>query len=171
MMSKKNLLWLVPILITVHNLEEAVFMPIFLARRNTAIPNFLHGLLPPITYGQFLLALFIMTATPYLIAWFANRERERVGVGMFLLLSVQVMMLVNVFAHMGMAILVSGYAPGVVTAIAINLPFSVYLLRHAVRERCVSGRAMALIVPIGLVLHGIGVPMIIILSGRIVNSL
>jgi hypothetical protein len=171
MTSKKTLLWLMPILITVHNLEEAVFMPAVLARRNSAVPNLLHGLMPPITYGQFLLALLIMTAFPYLIAWFAARERERVGPGLLLLVSVQVMMLVNVFAHAGIAILIGGYAPGLVTAIAINLPFSIYLLHHAVRERWVSRRAMALIVPTGLVLHGIGLPMIIIRSGRIVNSL
>jgi hypothetical protein len=170
MASKKTLLWLVPILITFHNLEEAVFMPSVLARRNSAVPNLLHGLLPPITYGQFLVALLIMTAFPYLIAWFATRERERVGPGLLLLVSIQVMMLVNVFAHAGMAMLIGGYAPGIVTAIAVNLPFSIYLLRHAVRERWVSGRAMALIVPIGLVLHGIGLPMIIILSGRMVNG-
>jgi hypothetical protein len=171
MTSKKILLWLVPILITVHNLEEAGFMPAVLARRNSAVPNLLHGLVPPITYGQFLLALLIMTAIPYLIAWFAIRERERVGPGLLLLVSVQVMMLVNVFAHAGMAILIGGYAPGLVTATAINLPFSIYLLHHAVRERWVSGKAMALIVPVGLVLHGIGLPMIIILSGKIVNGL
>jgi hypothetical protein len=99
-----------------------------------------------------------MTAIPYLIAWFANPERERAEAGIFLLLGVQVMMLVNVFAHTGMAILIGGYAPGVVTAIAINLPFSIYLLRRAIRERWVSGRAMALIVAVGVVLHAIGLP-------------
>lgn len=171
MMGKKKLLWLVPILITVHNLEEAVYMPAVLTKRNSAIPPFLQGLLPPITYGQFLLALLIVTLFPYLIAWFANREREQTGAGMLLLLSVQAMMLVNVFAHAGMALLVRGYAPGVVTAIAINLPFSIYLLRRAIRERWVSGRAMRLIVPIGLLLHGIGLPLIIILSGKIVHGL
>src|SRR6185436_4913676 len=69
MRSKKTLIWLVPILTTVHNFEEAVFMPMVLARRNAAIPSFTRGLLPPITYGQFLLALFTMTVIPYLIAW------------------------------------------------------------------------------------------------------
>jgi hypothetical protein len=162
-MSKKTLLWLVPILTTVHNLEEAVFMPMVLARRNSA----LQWLLPEITYGQFLLALFTVTAIPYLIAWFACREQERAGVGMFLLLSVQFMMLVNVLAHVVLALLMSGYAHGLVTAVAINLPFSIYLLRRALKERWMSGRAMAFIVPTGLLLHGVGLPLIIILSTRI----
>jgi hypothetical protein len=49
MTSKLKLTWLVPILITIHNVEEAVFMPAALARRNASIPNPLHGLLPPIS--------------------------------------------------------------------------------------------------------------------------
>jgi hypothetical protein len=91
MTSKLKLIWLVPILITIHNLEEAVFMPVVLARRNATVPNALHGLLPAITYRQFLLALLIMTSIPYLIAWFAAREGERLGAGMFWLLCVQAM--------------------------------------------------------------------------------
>ena len=170
MTSMKTLLWLVPILITVHNLEEAILMPAVLAKRNSTIPSFTRGLLLPITYRQFLVALFVMTAIPYLIAWLACREQERPGVGTFLLLSLQFMMLVNVFAHLGMALLMSGYAPGLVTALAINLPFSIYLLHHAIKQRWLSWRAMALIIPTGLLFHAIGLPMIIILSGRIVTS-
>ena len=170
MTSKLKLIWLVPILITIHNLEEAVFMPAALARRNAAIPNPLHGLLPAITYRQFLLALLIMTSIPYLIAWFAAREGERLGAGMFWLLCVQAMMLVNVFAHAGMAFLVAGYAPGLVTAIVINLPFSIYLLTHAVQERWVTARTMVLVVAIGLLLHAIVLPLIIILSGSVANN-
>ena len=171
MTSKKTLLWLVPILTTVHNLEEAVFMPMVLARRNSAIPTFLHSVLPPITYGQFLLALFTMTAIPYLIAWFASREQERAGVGMLLLLSVQFMMFVNVFAHAVLALLMGGYSHGLVTALVINLPFSIYFLHRAVREKWLGRRAMRFIIPTALLFHGVGIPLIIILSGRLVNSI
>jgi len=85
MTHTKTLLWLIPILTTVHNLEEALFMPAVIERRNSSIPDFLSGLLPPITYEQFLLALFIMTAIPYLVAWAANMDQER-GPGVHLLL-------------------------------------------------------------------------------------
>ena len=161
---------LVPIVITIHNLEEALSMPVLIARRNAVLPKILPQLLPPVTYAQFLFALFIMTAVPYFIAWFAARERDGRGAAMFWLLSVQVMMLVNVLAHAVIATLLGGYAPGVVTAVAINLPFSIYLLRRAARERWVSGRAMALTFPTGVILHGT-LPLIIILSGKIVNIL
>ena len=112
-------------------------MPAVIERRNSSIPGFLRGLLPPITYEQFLLALFIMTAIPYLVAWAASREQER-GPGFHLLLCLQVMMLINVFAHATIAVMIGGYSPGVVTAIAFNLPFSIYLLGRAIRERWIS---------------------------------
>jgi hypothetical protein len=89
---------------------------------------------------------------------------------MFWLLCVQAMMLVNVFAHAGMAVLIGGYAPGLVTAIAINLPFSIYLLTHAVRARWITGRTLVLVVAIGLLLHAIVLPLIIILSGSVTNN-
>ena len=53
---------------------------------------------------------------------------------------------------------------------SINLPFSLYLLNRAVKEKWMSRKAMAFIVPTGLLFHVIGIPLIIILSGTIVNS-
>jgi hypothetical protein len=166
-----KLVWLVPVLITVHNCEEALAMPTVLASRNSAIPRFLHGLLPAITYRQFLLALLIVTAVPYGIAWFARRDRDGSGAGMILLLSVQVMMLINVFAHLWMATLIRGYAPGLLTALALILPFSIYFLHHAAKERWVSRKAWCFILPTGLLLHAIALPLILILCGKIVNGI
>jgi hypothetical protein len=44
-------------------------------------------------------------------------------------------MLLNVFWHVGVAIYFRAYAPGVVTAIAINLPVMTYLLHRAITEQ------------------------------------
>src|SRR4051812_3080780 len=165
MIANVKLVWLVPVLITVHNCEEALTMPAILASRNSAIPRFLHGLLPAITYRQFLLALFITTAVPYGIAWFAKLDRDGSEAGMLLLLSVQVMMLVNVFAHLWMAISIRGYAPGLLTALALNFPFSIYFLSRAAKERWVSRKAWRFILPTGVLLHAIGLPLVLILCG------
>ena len=165
-MTRKSLLWLVPVFVTVHNLEEALFMPAFLETRNSSIPVFLRSLLPPITYRQFLIALIIVTAMPYLIAWFGNLEGEGSG-GAHVLLGLQIVMLYNVLAHAMMAVLLGGYAPGLVTAVVFNLPISVYLLRRALRERWISRRAIMLLLPAGLIIHTLGLPSLIILSGSL----
>jgi hypothetical protein len=110
-----------------------------------------------------------VTAIPYVIALFINLEREH-GVGVYLLLGLQVVMLLNVLAHVTIAVIAGGYAPGIVTAVLINLPFSLYLLRRALRERWVSGRAMLLLGPIALVIHGLGLPALLLLTQRIGSS-
>ena len=164
-MSRKALLWLVPVLITIHNLEEAVFMPAFLQTRNAAIPSSLQTLLPPITYRQFLIALIVMTAMPYVIASLGSLERE--AGGLYLLLGLQVVMLYNVLAHVLMAAVMGGYAPGVVTAVTINLPFSLYLVRRALKERWAPRRVILWLFPIGLIVHAIGLPSLILLVAGI----
>ena len=141
----------------------------FLAWRNSAIPPALRDLIPALNYGQFLLALTLMTAIPYVIALFTDLERER-GAGVYLLVGLQVVMLINVLAHITIAVFFGGYAPGVVTALLINLPFSIYLLRRALKEKWLSGRAMLLLGPIALAIHGLGLPALLLLSQRVVSS-
>jgi hypothetical protein len=165
-MSKKLLLWLVPVLVTIHNLEEALFMQTFIQIRNASVPGPLRDLLPPITYRQFLISLIIVTIIPYVIAWLGNLEQEGSRT-VYLLLGFQVIMLFNVLAHIMMATIIGGYAPGVVTAVVVNLPFSLYLLHRAVKQKWVSRRAILLLFPAGLILHVLGLPAIIMLSGGI----
>ena len=47
-----------------------------------------------------------------------------------------------------------GYAPGLVTALVLNLPFSLYLLRRAIREQWLSRPARWALVPGAILLHG-----------------
>ena len=120
-----------------------------------------------------MLAVSIATAVPYLVVLLSNTGREGGGggAGVTLLVCIQAMMLVNVFAHLSLAAMMGGYAPGVVTAVAVELPFSIFMLRRAARERWVSGRAMVLLIAIGLPLNVIALPAITILSGEIVRLL
>lgn len=160
-MSRKTLLWLVPILLTIHNLEEALVMPAFLEKRNAAVPGPMREIVPPVNYRQFLIALIIITIIPYLIAllWL-NRSWA-----VYVLVCFQVVMLINVLAHTLMAIFLRGYAPGLLTAILINLPFSLYLLKRALTERWISGKALALMFPLGLLIHGPLLMGLMLLSG------
>lgn len=52
--------------------------------------------------------------------------------------------LANVFVpHVPAAVLAGGYAPGVVTAVAVNLPFGILYFRAASREGVLTHRAVA----------------------------
>jgi hypothetical protein len=161
--NQRLLLWLVPVFNTIHNAEEALLMPRLLEARNAAIPSRLHVLLPPITDRQLLISLAIVTAIPYIIALVCDLKRKR-GPGVYLLLGFQSVMLVNVLAHVMMSILISGYAPGVATAVVLNLPFSIYLLLTAVNDRWVSRRALAFLGVAAVIIHTVGLPGLIILA-------
>jgi hypothetical protein len=165
-MSRKMLLWLVPVFLTIHNLEEALLMPGFIERRNASIPGPMREIIPPVTYKQFLLSLAIITIIPYLIALFWLSRRWAV----YLLVCLQVVMLINVLAHTLMALFLRGYAPGLLTALTINLPFSLYLLKRAVDEKWMTGKAVAWMFPVGLLIHGPLLAGLMLLSGAIAGG-
>ena len=166
-MSRKTLLWLVPVFLFVHNLEEALVMPAFIERRNSAVPGPLRDIIPSVNYRQFLISLIIITVIPVLIAllWLGRKT------GRYLLVLFQVVMLINVFAHVMMALFLRGYAPGLLTAILINLPFSIYLLKRVVAERWLSRRAVALMFPLGIIIHGPLLWGLMLLSGQMAGAL
>src|SRR4051794_35533226 len=112
-MSRKMLLWLVPLFLTIHNLEEALVMPAFIEKRNASVPGSMRGIVPPVTYKQFLIALVIITVIPYMVALLWLNRRWAV----YFLVGFQVVMLINVFAHTLMALFLKGYGPGLVTAL------------------------------------------------------
>jgi hypothetical protein len=162
-LGRRYLLWLVPLLLTLHNLEEAVFMKGFLGRFAASIP-----ILPAVTYGQFLLALGLVTLAPYAFA--ASGPLERRSRAFLLVLGTQMVVLVNVVAHLAAALWVRGYAPGLATALLVNLPFSVFLFRRALRGSWVKPRDLAWLLAAALLVHGPGLVGLMVLSGWAVGG-
>lgn len=158
-MSRRALLWLVPLFITLHNLEEMIFMPRLLAELPGKIPTWAANLLPegifPPTYRQFLWMLLLVTLLPYGLALLGGAKRER-GLRTLLLSGAQVAMLLNLLSHIGTMNLVNGYAPGLVTALAINLPFSLFFLGTGLRQGWLKWSDFGYMVPIALLLIGPG---------------
>jgi len=163
-LGRRYLLWLVPLLLTLHNLEEAVFMKGFLDRFAARIP-----ILPSVSYGQFLLALGLVTLAPYVFA--ASGPLERRSRAFLLVLGTQMVVLVNVAAHLAVAIWARGYAPGLVTALLVNLPFSVFLFRRALRGSWVRPRDLAWLLVAALLVHGPGLVGLMVLAGWAVGGL
>lgn len=165
--SRRTALLLVPVLITVHNAEEALAMPAALRTLPSRLPASLAGLIP--TYPQFLAALAIVTVVPWMV-WLLGIARRETRAGIVLLLLVQTVMLVNVASHAAAAVFLRGYAPGVVTALALNLPFSLYLLRRALRERWLTPRSLVSIGVAAALIHGPGLLGAMWLVGRITRA-
>ena len=145
----------IPLLLTLHNAEEALTIPRALPAVVARVPAGLAAALP--TAEQMHVALVVATVVPWLV-WLLGRQ-SRLGVRLLLLL--QCIVLVNVAWHVAAAVALGGYAPGLATALALNLPFSIYLLRRAVRDAWITRRTMAGLLAAALLIHGPGAALLL----------
>lgn len=123
--------WLLLAAVFLHNLEEALGYAATRAEAQAFVrrawPHF-HAPSPE----AFQMALLLLTlGAGAVLIWAANTARDRAG-----WLAVKItaaILLANVFVpHLPAAIALGGYAPGVVTAVAINLPLSLWVLMRRI---------------------------------------
>lgn len=153
-LSRNAVLALVGVSLVLHNTEEYLTFPAFL-RSLSPLPRWLPqpGLLP--NPHDIHLALVMATVLPLaVIAWAILRPNKGLLISVLLLESV---LLVNAGWHILAALVRGGYAPGVITAVLINLPFGVYVLRRAVNEQWIGARTAWQLIGISLVLHIVAV--------------
>ena len=125
-MTFNLLVWLFAVSITIHNLEEAIWLPGW--EPNICRLKIKTGPL------EFRFAVSVLTLLAYLAATLAMIG-GRGSVGAYLISGYALAMLINVFVpHLLATIITKRYAPGTATAIVLNLPVTILLLRQGFRE-------------------------------------
>lgn len=116
-----------------HDLEEALTFPMVRPRAAALAARVAPGLQLP-GGGAFQLALLAFTlAVVLLLIWAASTRRETAA--WTAIKAVAVVLLANILIpHVPAAIALGGYAPGVVTAVALNLPIGLWVLVSAPRR-------------------------------------
>ena len=153
-MSRRMVVWLIPILLTLHNAEEALAFHAYVPRMRTLLPEPLASFEASLSYSTMLGALTVLSALAFLIA-LAAAARPESRRTLWVLLVLEATVGVNVIAHLLSAVIVfHGYGPGLATALMINSPFAIYCFRRVRREQWVSTAALRAIVPASLILHG-----------------
>jgi hypothetical protein len=145
----------VPAFLALHNLEEALTLRAArptLALRVPAVARPLFATLTPATY---MWALVVLTLLALGIATWASRRPGPAAT--WALTAIQATVALNVLSHLGAVVMLRGYAPGVVSAVLVNAPFSAYFFRRAVAERWLTRGALWATVPAAFLLHGPGV--------------
>jgi hypothetical protein len=144
---------------TIHNLEEWIWQPGWAPA----------GFEPPVGAFAFRFALVVVTASAWIVAWYASRAaptrlavRAGVAAAGILLLNVP-------FPHVLATIWFGQYAPGVVSAVAINLWLTMLVLRAALREGRVSPREAVLSTMIGGSAVLVALP-VLLLMGRVLSQ-
>jgi hypothetical protein len=151
----RRTLWLIPTAVLIHNIEEGLTFSAMWPTVQLQLANIgfrlwwdrPEAIVP---------ALAIVAALALaVIAWAARRPTP---IRLWAALLVQAVMLVNVAWHVIAAIVVMhGYTPGLITALAFNFPVSWYVFSIARRERWISTTAFLLLIPVAVLLHFLGV--------------
>jgi hypothetical protein len=151
-----TLRWALIPVVAAHNFEEWLTFPIYGETMQVLATR--AGIkfdAPPWERLQF--ALIVVTILPALVTVWASTGRQH-WLKDFAVCSVASILLANVFIpHVPAAIAAGGYAPGLVTAVAINLPFVLLLLRAAVREQILPKRLVWRAVAVGAITLPLGV--------------
>jgi len=129
--SFTRLLWGVPILLAIHNFEEAPFMEKW--SKELLLP--IH---PAVSTRQFVWAVTLLTAAGFAVTYFGINTTEQ-PIGVWAVLEIQAIMFVNALVpHLVASLRFQKYNPGVATALLLNIPFSVYLFQRVMQEGLMS---------------------------------
>ena len=130
-MSFGNLQWLFPIVVTLHNAEEAIWFPDWTKRAGRW-----HA---PVAPGVFRFAVAVFTVLAFAVTWLSYCSGKQT-VWTYLTFGYMVGVLANVLIpHVAVSVVTRRYMPGVATAVALNLPTLSLLVVLALREGYVSG--------------------------------
>ena len=146
-MSFQRLQWLFPIAVTLHNGEEAIWMPGWTASHAAQLP------VHPPPAGELRFALLLLTVLAFAVTALSAKKGPG-SLWAYLAFGYIVTMWMNVLVpHLPASVIFFSYTPGVVTAVLINLPVMSYLAARAMAEQWVSGWKAALAavaIPAGL---------------------
>lgn len=148
-MHFRKLQWLFPIAVLLHNGEEAIWMPGWVASHVAQL------LMHPPGSATIRIALAVLTVTAFVITCLSVSNGPN-SIWAYLTFGSVVAMLVNVFVpHVPATVVLRAYTPGVVTAVLINLLVMSFLAVLAVRDRWVFGwKAAAFAVGVPLLVGG-----------------
>src|SRR3989304_1480925 len=137
----KQVLWCIPFVLTLHNIEEALTVRRWVAQNLPLIEgNLPFNITLQFTPMQLMVSLGVATVVPFIVTMLCiggeNKSKK-----LFILFLLQGIIFLNVFIpHIVVSLRMRQYNPGVITAVFLNLPFSLYLFRRAYREKYLALR-------------------------------
>ena len=157
-------LWLIPLALALHNAEEAATFSRYVPLVRARLPAFAQPLAAQLDMASLRAALVWVTIVPFVVvAWATARPASLVA--RWSALAVQAVVALNVVSHAIMAsVLLRGYSPGLITALAVNAPLSVVVFDRAAREQWIPRWSWWLLPPTAFLLHGPGVIALLLLA-------
>jgi len=169
--SLARVLWLLPLIFIIHDGEELFTMPAWiarhqreldqLARMNKTAAEILRSL--PTTKAQVAVSIGCILLLFIVVTAGASLSRER-GFWLYAYATLLGVLFLHVFTHIAQAILVGGYAPGVIGAVVAIIPGALYIYKRLFEARLLTVKSsivtaligFALFIPGAMLAHQIG---------------
>ena len=130
-MNFDSLQWLFPVVLTLHNLEEAIWFPDW-----TRQAGRWHA---PVSQRVFRFAAAVFTLLAFGVTWLSAASGKQT-IWAYLTFGYMVAVLANVLIpHLAVTVAMRRYMPGLATGVALNLPTLSLLVILALRQGYVSG--------------------------------
>jgi hypothetical protein len=158
-MNFGSLSWFFAAAVTIHNLEEALFLP-----RWSQKAGRWH---PPVGAGEFRFAVVILTILAFIAAyWSASGPKG--GIGAYLVSGYALAMLLNVmFPHLAATLVMRRYVPGTATAVLLILPVTSLLLYQAFHQGFVAFSRFVYVGPGIVVCVMLSIPVLFMVGRKI----
>jgi len=134
---------------TLHNLEEAIWLPKW--------SKYAKEFHEPVEANQFIFAVIIITIIGYILTALDILVGNLGSITNYIYLGFIGMMGINsIFPHLLSTIVLKKYAPGLITALFLNLPFSIVLINEHIKNGInVYYLLLAIFLVIGIVLFSL----------------
>jgi hypothetical protein len=141
-----RMVWLLPAAFVVHDGEELLTMPGWMAAHPGLIEGLLQrlGMTAPAGLGAGAIAAAMLVLLLLFVAVTAAASSPALrGAALYPYCVVLGGFLVHGFGHIGQAVLLRGYVPGLVTAILIVIPSSLFLYANLLASRAIGRKPAA----------------------------
>ena len=161
-LSFQQLLWFIPLLFALHNLEEAPFMERWLER-------FSQPFRPQMSTSEFTFAVAILTVGIGLLTAISALNPPSV-LSVFIMILIQAIMLVNaIVPHLAATLWYRLYSPGVLTGVVLQIPFSIYLFYRVMEDQLLSVGLLVLAFVLAPILMPISAWLALKISQRLIR--
>ena len=151
--------WLFALVVTIHNLEEAILLP----KWSKTAGRWHH----PVGDREFRFAVAVITVLAYVAAYFATSGGKG-SIGAYIISGYALAMLLNVlFPHLIATLAMRRYAPGTATALLFNFPITSLLLYQSFHQGYVEKSKYLYIGPIVVVGIVLLIPVLFVVGRRL----
>ncbi|GKS10276.1 hypothetical protein YDYSY3_12760 [Paenibacillus chitinolyticus] len=152
--SLNTVVWLFLAAFMIHDFEEIIFVESWMNRNYERLRPLIPGPgqklfkdMSNVKSSQFAVAVLVEFILFVPVTYLAAER----GIWA-LFIGFNALLFVHVFTHLGQSILLRSYTPGVVTAVAVSLPYSVYLFYRLLRDGAATWQDLLTCAPLGLLL-------------------